>query len=78
LPDDLVRRKWQWHLLRMVRKTLETDAVKELGEGCFRTDPNGLVPNVQQGAVPSQSQSVARYVAQYVVSPPIAVRRLDR
>jgi hypothetical protein len=33
---------------------------------------------VQQGAVPSQYQSVARYVAQYVVSPPLAVRRIDR
>jgi hypothetical protein len=32
---------------------------------------------VQQGTVPSQYQSVARYVARYVVSPPIAVRRID-
>ena len=28
--------------------------------------------------MPAQSQSVARYVAKYVVSPPIAVRRIDR
>ena len=34
--------------------------------------------NVQKGAVPSQYQSLARYVAKYVVSPPIAVRRIDR
>ncbi len=34
--------------------------------------------NVQKGQVPSQAQSVARYVAKYVVSPPIAVRRIDR
>src|SRR5262249_16784411 len=40
--------------------------------------PNGLVTNVQKGAVPSQYQSLARYVAKYVVSPPIAVRRIDR
>jgi len=62
----------------MVRKTLATDAVHQLVDGCFRKYPNGLVPNVQKGQVPSQSQSVARYVAQYVVSPPIAVRRIDR
>jgi hypothetical protein len=36
------------------------------------------VTNVQKGAVPAQAQSVARYVAKYVVSPPIAVRRIDR
>jgi len=33
---------------------------------------------VQKGKVPAQSQSLARYVAKYVVSPPIAVRRIDR
>src|SRR3989441_9774945 len=31
----------------------------------------------RSGAVPAQYQSVARYVAKYVVSPPIAVRRID-
>jgi hypothetical protein len=69
---------WQWHLLRMVRQTLKTDAIKRLVDGCCRKDPNGLVTNVQKGKVPAQYQSVARYVAQYVVSPPIAVRRIDR
>ena len=44
---------------------------------CFRKYPNGLVTNVQKGTVPAQSQSVARYVAKYVVSPPISVRRID-
>src|SRR5256885_5835317 len=78
LPYDLLRRKWQWHLLRMVRKTLATEAIHQLVDTCFRKYPNGLVTNVQKGAVPSQYQSVARYVAKYVVSPPIAVRRIDR
>src|SRR5712691_9216148 len=77
LPYDLLRRKWQWHLLRMVRHTLKTEAIHQLVDACFRQYPNGLVTNVQKGAVPSQSQSVARYVAKYVVSPPIAVRRID-
>ena len=78
LPYDLLRRKWQWHLLTMLRQTLKTDAVKRLVDTCFRQYPNGLVTNVQKGTVPSQYQSVARYVAKYVVSPPIAVRRIDR
>ena len=77
LPYDLLRRKWQWHLLSTLRKTLATDAIKQLVDVCFRKYPNGLVTNVQQGQVPSQSQSVARYVAKYVVSPPISVRRID-
>ena len=78
LPYDLLRRKWQWHLLTMLRQTLKTDAVKRLVDTCFRKYPNGLVTNVQKGTVPSRYQSVARYVAKYVVSPPIAVRRIDR
>jgi hypothetical protein len=45
---------------------------------CFRTYPDGLVTHVQKGALPAQTHSVARYVAKYVVSPPIAVRRIDR
>src|SRR5256885_15395762 len=62
----------------MVRHTLKTEAVQPLVDTCFRQYPNGLVTNVQKGHVPAQYQSVARYVAKYVVSPPIAVRRIDR
>jgi hypothetical protein len=78
LPYALLRRKWQWHLLSMMRQTLKTEAINQLVDTCFRKYPNGLVTNVQKGAVPSQYQSLARYVAKYVVSPPIAVRRIDR
>jgi hypothetical protein len=78
LPYDLLRRKWQWHLLSTLRQTLETDAINELVDRCFRKYPNGLVANVQKGKVPSQYQSLASYVAKYVVSPPISVRRIDR
>ena len=78
LPYELLRRKWQWHLLTMLRQTLQTDTVNQLVDTCFRKYPNGLVTNVQKGAVPSQYQSLARYVAKSVVSPPISVRRIDR
>jgi hypothetical protein len=78
LPYAVLRRKWQWHLLTMLRQTLKTEAINQLVDACFRKYPDGLVTNVQKGHVPAQSQSVARYVAKYVVSPPIAVRRIDR
>src|SRR6266571_1216058 len=71
-------RKWQWHLLTMLRQTLKTEAIDQLVDTCFRQYPDGLVTNVQKGTVPAQAHSVARYVAKYVVSPPIAVRRIDR
>ena len=78
LPYAVLRRKWQWHLLTMLRQTLKTEAINQLVDACFRKYPDGLVTNVQKGHVPAQSQSVARYVAKYVVSPPIAVRRIER
>jgi Putative transposase. len=77
LPYELLRRQWQWHLLTMLRQTLKTEMINQLVDACFRKYPNGLVTNVQKGQVPSQYQSLARYVAKYVVSPPIAVRRID-
>jgi Putative transposase len=52
--------------------------MRRLVEACDTRSRAGLVPNVQKGAVPSRYQSVATYLAQYVVSPPIALRRLDR
>jgi len=78
LPYALLRRQWQWHLLTMLRQTLKTEAIKQLVDACFTKYPNGLVTNVQKGAVPAQAHSVARYVAKYVVSPPMSVRRIDR
>jgi len=48
-----------------------------LVDACFRKYPNGLVTHVQKGALPAQAHSMARYVAKYVVSPPISVRRID-
>jgi hypothetical protein len=63
LPYALLRRKWQWHLLTMLRQTLRTEAIVQLVDRCFRQYPDGLVTNVQKGNVPSRYQSVARYVA---------------
>jgi hypothetical protein len=40
--------------------------------------PKGFVANVQKGDVPARYQSLATYLAKYVVSPPISVRRIDR
>ena len=62
----------------MRRQTLKTEAIQQWVAACFPPYPNGLVTNGQKGRVPSQSQSVARSVAKYVVSPPSAVRRIER
>ena len=78
LPYALLRRPWQWHRLSRWRQTRETDAVHQVVAGGLRQDPNGWVTHVPKGQGPSPSQSLARSVAPDVVSPPLAVRRLDR
>jgi Putative transposase len=78
LPYDLRRRQWQWHLRTMRRQTRKTDAVQRWGDAWVRQYPDGRVTNGPKGPVPSQSQSLARYVATDVGSPPMAVRRIDR
>ena len=77
LPYDLLRHKWQWHLMKMLRRTLPSEMIEPLGPLCYKKSPKGLVCRVQKGKVPSPYQSLASYVAKYVVSPPISVRRID-
>ena len=42
MPYELLRRKWQWHLLTMRRKMLETETIKQLVDACFIRDEFGL------------------------------------
>ena len=62
----------------MLRQTLRTKEINRLVDVCYTRYRNGFVTNVQKGDVPSRSQSLATYLATYVVSPPISLRRLDR
>jgi Transposase zinc-binding domain/Putative transposase len=78
LPYPMLRKKWQWYLLTMLRQTLRTKEINRLVDVCYTRYRNGFVTNVQKGDVPSRYQSLATYLAKYVVSPPISLRRIDR
>jgi hypothetical protein len=78
LPYALLRKKWQWHVLTMLRQTVQTQEVARLVDTCYTRYREGFVTNVQKGDVPTRYQSLARYLAKYVVSPPISLRRIDR
>jgi len=77
LPYRMLRKKWQWHLLTMVRQTVKTKESKQLVDACYTRYREGFVTNVQKGDVPARYQSLATYLAKYVVSPPISLRRID-
>jgi Putative transposase/Transposase zinc-binding domain len=78
IPYPLLRKKWQWYLLTMLRQTVKTQEINRLVDACYQRYRNGFVTNVQKGDVPSRYQSLATYLAKYVVSPPISLRRIDR
>ncbi len=78
LPYPMLRKKWQWHLLTMLRQTVKTKEIHRLVDTCYTRYREGFVTNVQKGDVPARYQSLATYLAKYVASPPISVRRIDR
>ena len=77
LPYTLLRKKWQWYLLTMLRQTVKTQEMKRLVDACDTRYRHGCVTNGQKGDVPSRYESLARSLAKYVVSPPISLRRID-
>jgi hypothetical protein len=62
----------------MLRQKVKTRDIQGLVDACYTRYREGFVTNVQKGDVPSRYQSLATYLAKYVVSPPISLRRIDR
>jgi hypothetical protein len=72
----IIHKKWQYHLLTMVKSWFDTSGIKKLVDRLWKEYPNGLVANVSKGSVPERARGLARYLAKYVACPPIAVRRI--
>jgi hypothetical protein len=78
VPYALLRKKGQWHLLTMLRQRVKTPELRRLVDTCYTRYREGGVTNVQKGDVPTRYQSLARYLAKDVGSPPSSLRRIDR
>lgn len=72
---SLLRRKWQYKLLNWVKSFFGT-SVRDLVDCLWKKYPKGFVMNVTQGNAPQSSRGLARYLAKYVASPPIAIKRI--
>jgi hypothetical protein len=59
----MLRQKWQWYLLTMLRQTVKSSEVKRLVDVCYTRYREGFVTNGQRGDVPSRYQSLATYRA---------------
>ncbi len=75
-PYEIIHKKWQHHLCKMLKNKIPTDEMRRLVDGLYEKYPKGFVAHVSNGAVPERCQGLARYLAKYVVSPPIAIKRI--
>jgi hypothetical protein len=75
-PYEVIHKKWQYHLFGMIKSFWGTVEIEELVDELWDMYPNGLVAHITAGRVPDSGRGLARYLAKYVASPPIAVRRI--
>jgi hypothetical protein len=72
-----MHKKWQYHLLKMLRENVSDPAIEKDIDRAWTDYPKGFVAFLQAGDVPAGGQGLAQYLAKYVVSPPISVRRIE-
>lgn len=77
IPYKLMHRKWQYHLLTMLAKEIDKAKIKKDINHGWKGYPKGFVAFLQDGDVPAGGQGLAKYLAKYVTSPPISVRRIE-
>lgn len=75
-PYEILHKKWQYYLFKMVKEMVPTAEMKSLIDAFWQKFPQGLVAYVTKGKVPERFSGLAKYLAKYVASPPIAIRRI--
>ena len=72
----IMHRKWQYHLLGMLKEEVKTKEMAEAVDRCWKKYPRGFVAFIEKGDVPNGGKGLAYYLAKYVVSPPISLKRI--
>lgn len=77
-PYEIIHKKWRYHLFKMLKEMVLSQEMKSLIDTLYKKYPLGLVAHVSKGEVPERCRGLAKYLAKYVASPPIAIRRIVR
>jgi hypothetical protein len=77
-PYEVLHKKWQYHLFTMLKARVGTQEMTQQIDALWQQYPEGLVAYLERGKVPAGGHGLAFYLAKYVVSPPISLRRLLR
>ena len=75
-PFTVLHKKWQYYLFTMLKQRVGTRAIKAKIDALWRKYGQGLVAYLEEGKVPAGGEGLAYYLAKYVVSPPISLRRI--
>src|SRR2546428_9719532 len=62
----------------MLQERVATEEMRQQIDALWRKYRRGLVAYLEKGKVPAGGQGLAYYLAKYVVSPPISLRRIMR
>jgi hypothetical protein len=73
---DMLHKKWQYYLLKVMREFDNSKEMSRLIDELYKKYPKGFVANASRGEAPQKARGLARYLAKYVASPPISVRRI--
>lgn len=76
IPYEILHKQWQYHLLKMVKKEIGTHEIIELVDKLYIEYPKGFVANISRGEAPREKSGLAVYLAKYIASPPISVKRI--
>lgn len=73
---SILHKKWQYHLLNMLKEKVKNVEMKRDIDRCWKGYTNGFVAHIEKGDVPAGGKGLAQYLAKYVVSPPISLKRI--
>tara|TARA_X000001036_G_C20638230_1_gene790068 strand:+ start:175 stop:1356 length:1182 start_codon:yes stop_codon:yes gene_type:complete len=74
-PFEIIHKQWQYYLLTMVRRMFGKSQ-NNIIDKLWREYPKGFVANVSEGEAPQESRGLAKYLAKYIASPPISIKRI--
>jgi hypothetical protein len=64
IPYDMMHKKWQFHLLNMLRQNVTDPNIEKDIDRAWSDYPNGFVAFLQAGEVPPGGQGLAQYLAE--------------
>ena len=74
--EKILPRKWQWHLLKMVKEFDNSEEMRKLVDSLWKKYPQGFYNHFKKGDVPQKSQALVKYLSKYLFRPTISLKRI--